>query len=97
MANGGTPGVGIDLSAAKDPRQKYDQVITKSSQLRGDVQPIWPLRRGCEGKRRPGSDGRPGDGVGDMVFRLMVLRDICVDSNDSGCIGILLLRSTSRL
>ena len=61
MANGGTPGVGIDLSAAKDPRQKYDQVITKSSQMRGDVQPIWPLRGGAvRGTGAPGQTGALG-------------------------------------
>ena len=28
----------------------------------------------------------------DGIFRLMVLRDLCIDSNESGCVGMLTLR-----
>ena len=37
----------------------------------------------------------PWGGVGDGDFRLMVLRALCIDSNDSGCVGMLSLCSLS--
>ena len=52
-----------------------------------------PQGRGMVGRvQAPRVRRAPWGGVGEEIFRLMVLRDLCIDFNESGCVGMLILR-----